>query len=244
MFVPVSRSELQSEIQKIIETGCSGLNKGQLFTQVPSDLPQGVPVDDMFGMEKNFESLLTTLDLFIEQEPISNVPMNLDVNFWHVRQDTFFEVKGSSISMRDAIFKENDDSFQNSHIYLVFYEKIKNTDLPEETVPAVARPELISMSQCKMKRLAGLDVPELAYKQELLLVLQGVTAQFVTNEKYQQLLFILGRKDNSSVENQQISYKDVLTVFNNFITTTPEIFIALIKALQFPFVYDHSKSLA
>ena len=81
LLVPVSRFKLQSEIQKIIETGCSGLNNTQRYVTIPSDLPQGVPVDDMFGMEKNFDFLLTTIHLFVEQEPFINVPMNLDKNF-------------------------------------------------------------------------------------------------------------------------------------------------------------------
>ena len=45
-----------------------------------SDLLHGED-DGMFLKNKNFDCLLSTVILFIEQEPFTNVSMNLDVNF-------------------------------------------------------------------------------------------------------------------------------------------------------------------
>ena len=44
----------------------------------------------------------------------------------------------------------------------------------------------------------SLNLADIAFEIEVLLVLQGFTAQFVTKEKYQQLLFVLGQNGNSS----------------------------------------------
>jgi hypothetical protein len=72
--------------------------------------------------------------------------MNLDVNFWRVRQENFTQLKGMNI--KEAIFKENGDTFQNSSIYLLFYEKISNKDLQDDQVPENEQPKIASMSLC------------------------------------------------------------------------------------------------
>ena len=59
--------------------------------------------------------------LFIEQEPFSCVPMHLDVNFWHICQENFTQEGGKNI--KEEIFKENGDTFQNSPIHLFFMKK-------------------------------------------------------------------------------------------------------------------------
>ena len=84
---------------------------------------------------------------------------------------------------------------------------------------------------------------EHAFDSDLLLVLKDVTAQFVTKEKYQQLLFILGQNLNASTENQP-KFRKVLELFNEFATDTPENFKGMLNQLQFPFVYNIKKSLA
>ena len=58
-------------------------------------------------------------------------------------------------------------------------------------------PALSSMSWCRLKNQPKLNLDEKAYEINLLLVLQGFTAQFVSKEQYEQLLFILGQKANN-----------------------------------------------
>jgi hypothetical protein len=72
--------------------------------------------------------------------------MNLDVNFWRVCQENFTQLKGMNI--KEAIFKENGDTFQNSSIHLLFYEKISNKDLQDDQVPENEQPKIASMSLC------------------------------------------------------------------------------------------------
>ena len=86
MFVPVSQTVLESDIQSLIMKACSEISSRQRsHAKAPHkdtpDIPQAVTADDMLLIEKNFDSLLSTIVLFIEQEAFSNVPMNLDVNF-------------------------------------------------------------------------------------------------------------------------------------------------------------------
>ena len=76
---------------------------------------------------------------------------------------------------------------------------------------------------------------------ELQVVLRDYTAQFVSLEKYQQLLFVLGQKPQNKTGQ---SSKEVLTLFNDFPTNTEHNFKAMLDWLQFPYVYDVKKSLA
>ena len=52
------------------------------------------------------------------------------------------------------------------------------------------------MSLCQFKRNPEIKVPPSAYEVELVLVLRDITAQLVTKEQYQQLLFILGQNED------------------------------------------------
>ena len=85
MFVPVSQTKLESDIQSLITKACLEIsarrNQAKANPKNTPDTPQAVTADDMLLIEKNFDSLFSTIVLFIEQDPFSNVPMNLDVNF-------------------------------------------------------------------------------------------------------------------------------------------------------------------
>ena len=78
--------------------------------------------NDKFLLKDDFKSLLSTIVLFLDQETYFNAPMNLDVNFRHVRQDNLTEGDGANI--KDSILEDNGKSFQNSPLCLMFYEKI------------------------------------------------------------------------------------------------------------------------
>jgi hypothetical protein len=177
--------------------------------------------------------------LFIEQEPFSNVQLNLDVNFWHIHQENYNNVAGSNF--REEIFKENGTTFQNSSIHLFFYEKIH---LAEQLVPSLdATTELTSMSYCRFKKDSTLNLPNEAFDKDLILIMEGIDVQFVTQEQYEILLFILGWKVNLSNGEQQ-TFMEVLTLFNNFHTATEDNFQAMLDQLQFQFEYDTNKTLA
>ena len=59
-------------------------------------------VGDMFLVKKNFECLLSTINLFIDQDSNFNALMNLNVNFRQVRQENFTE--NQEKSFKSAIF--------------------------------------------------------------------------------------------------------------------------------------------
>ena len=137
-----------------------------------------------------FQSLLSTVTLFIEQDPFLHVPMSLDVNYCRVCQENFTKEGGKNI--KEEIFTENGDTFQNSPIHLLFYEKIRRQDIRGELS------KISSMSFCQFKKKSGISVQPPAYDVELVLLLKDFTAQFVTKEQYQQLLFILGQNQNKN----------------------------------------------
>ena len=186
--------------------------------------------------------MISTIILFIEQEPYSNVLMNLNVNFRRVQQGNFMPVEGDNFE--DAIYEDNGRKFQNSPIHLVFYEMIEKPPQLTDLVPTLEEPpQLSSMTWCKLNKNLLPNLPEHAFDSDLLLVLKDVTAQFVTKEKYQHLLFILGQNLNASTENQP-KFRKVLELFNEFATDTPDNFKDMLNQLQFPFVYNIKKSLA
>ena len=91
-----------------------------------ADITEDVPVEESFHIERNFDSLFSTIILFLEQEPYTSVPMNLDVNFWRFNQENFVQTGG--ISMKEQVFKPDGKSFQNSPIHLLFYEKVSQSN--------------------------------------------------------------------------------------------------------------------
>src|SRR5687767_2211830 len=131
MFVPDSQYDLESNMQSLImEAYCALWPKSGQDQATPkdtSDVYQTIPVEDFLLKENEFKSLHPTIVLFIEQEPYSNVSMNLDVNFWEIHQEKFDKVI-YGITMREEAIKPNGDTFQNSPINLLFYEKIHIAD--------------------------------------------------------------------------------------------------------------------
>ena len=111
--------------------------------------------------------------------------MNLDTNYWCVQQKNFTEIVVEGSTIKDAIFKKNGNTFQNSPIHLMFYEKIKAPKPLTGLVPNLDESsKLASMSYCKLKKDPSLDFSKMVFDINLLLVLKGFTAQFVTNEQY------------------------------------------------------------
>ena len=104
-------------------------------------------------------------------------------------------------------------------------------------------PTIASMSLCKIDKNGGIvGATKDIYDLEVILVLEGFTAQFVTDEQFKYLMFILGQKTSSSDDFQQ-AYFEVLKVFQGFPTNSVENFKYMMKQLQFPFIYDDSKTI-
>ena len=128
------------------------------------------------------------------------------------------------------IFTKGNDSFQNSPIDLVFYEKKL---LPKDTIPLENSLELASMPFCKLSNVRFPQVSDKnnddsAYNMELLLSMRNMTAQFVSREEYQQLLFILGFKNFSS-DGMAQDYVAILTLFKDFDSSTEDKFKDMIQ---------------
>ncbi len=239
-FLPDTCVLLQAEIQTLIKTAVLDLaTKSQNKTSMEtSEKLSTAETESKFWKEHNFETHLSTVTLFIEQEPFLHVPMNLDVNFCCVRQENFTQLGGKNI--KEEVFKENGDTFQNSPIHLLFYEKISSTDLEGKHT------KISSMSLCQIKGNPEFHLISGAYDIKLILLLKEFTAQFVTKEQYQQLLFILGQNQNktSIFAGTEQTFKEVLMLFDKFHTGTKENFQDMLHDLQFPFVYNENKSLA
>ena len=102
-------------------------------------------------------------------------------------------------------------------------------------------PEISSMSLCELRKTTKFGVEDLAYEMKLRLILRNFTAQFVTVEKYEQLLFVLGQELHN-LPGQ--SCEEVLTLLNDFPTNTVENFKYMLYQLQLPFIYDIEMTLA
>ena len=97
------------------------------------------------------------------------------------------------------------------------------------------------MSYCKVHPSSGLTEDQDVLDLELLLVSENFTAQFVTQDQYNHLMFILGQKTSTSFEP---SFYHVLNLFKDFHTRSEDNFKEMLEQLQLPFVYDSNKSLA
>ena len=246
MFLFVSLYLAFLESQTRVVNSMQGKIK-EAFLTVPqtNDLEQKTsdPVEDdsnpeLLNSEQNFDSLLSTIVWFIEQDPYTNIAMNLDVNYCKVQQENFKMVMEGR-DMLDEIWKEEGKTFQNSCIHLLFYEKNLQEDL-HRGKPGLNMPlEISLLSLCKLKE--GVHPDEWSHRQELRIFLSETTAQFVLKEQYEQLLFVLGQKPDFATRR---GCREILELFNDFPTNTPKNFKAMLHQLQFPFVYDDTKSLA
>ena len=138
--------------------------------------------------------------------------------------------------------KENDGTtFQNSPIHLMFYEKISQEDYIKKNpdLSFDSSPKLSSMTWCKVQKTKPAIFDDLVYNLELKMLASDVTAQFVSLEQYEQLLYVLGQKPSSATE---CSGQEVLTLLNEFPTNTPDNFKEMLHHLQLPFKYNEKKN--
>src|SRR5688500_20364167 len=96
------------------------------------------------------------------------------------------------------------------------------------------------MSLCRFKKDPTLRVPPPVLGLELVLVLDNFTAQFVSNEQYQQLLFILLQNPNAKFSKFALleqTFLQNLLLFNSFDTHIKYNFQDMIYKFLFPFIY-------
>ena len=121
------QNQLKFDIQNEVKKGFLKYLEFQtkLYTTSQDRQPHTIiEGDKMFLLEENFKCLLSMIILFLEQDNYFNVPLNLDINFCCVHQDSFFK-EGTNISK--STIEENGVSFQNSPICLMFYQKTFKT---------------------------------------------------------------------------------------------------------------------
>ena len=227
-------------IQSKIKTAYSSVQRELVQQKETSEVSKSNSKVNNLQIDKNFNTLLPTVIWFLEHDPYTNVTMNLDVNFRKVFQENYKLKSTGGKTMAEGI-KENDGTtFQNSPIYLMFYEKISQEDYIKKN-PGLSfdsSPELSSMTWCKVQQTKLARFDDLVYNLELKMVASDVTAQFVSLEQYEQLLYVLGQKPRSATE---CSGQEVLTLLNEFPTNTPDNFKDMLHCLQLPFKYNEKK---
>src|SRR4051812_42961090 len=166
--------------------------------------------------------------------------MNLDVNMRQVQQSNLTQTQVQGLpSVQEAIFAVNGKSFQNSPMHVVFYEKVKLAPKEDET----DHPKITSLSYSKFNPTSSRQTfPEQFYDFELYLSSPNFTAQFVTQEQYQQLLYVLGQKTYASTTFEQ-GFHEIVTLFKNFHTGTMKNFMKMLYQLDIPYVYNQQKTL-
>lgn len=111
-------SAIQDKISKAYSNAQGFIKPNTLFeTDVHDD-------DKMLQVKQNFESLFSTIVWFLEQDPYTNVAMNLEVNYCKVKQENYFVPTPTGKDFQTAIMEKGGTTFQNSQIHLLFYEKI------------------------------------------------------------------------------------------------------------------------
>ena len=107
-------------------------------------------------------------------------------------------------------------------------------------VPTEETPKIFSMSKCRLNQEIDLNIDGLKEELKLSFEYDTVSAQYVTLEAYQQLLFLLGLKFHVNADIHQ-DYKLIFMVFKLFHMGTTENFKRMLKELDFPFLYDDTK---
>jgi len=200
-------------------------------------------VNEFYEVQTNFESFVSTIVMFIEHEPYSKIAMNLDTNYRRVLQENYKKVK-NGMTMEQSIFQDKGNTFRNSSVKLLFYEKVNDkSKLQVGMVTTEETPKIFSMSKCRLNQEINLNIDGLKEDLELSFEYDNVSAQYVTLEAYQQLLFLMGLKFHVNADIHQ-DYKLIFRVFKMFHMGTTENFKRMLKELDFPFLYDDNKSLS
>ena len=113
MFLLGSCNELVKSIQKEIKGALSTIHQNLDPHSAISDSQNDDSSSEMLQSEQNFDSLFSTIVWFIEQDPYTNIAMNLDVNCRKVDIGNFQTVTDGR-KMIDEIWKETGKTFQNS----------------------------------------------------------------------------------------------------------------------------------
>ena len=232
-----------TNIQNIIKKAYSEVQQSdQAPNKESSNSSNAASLDNMLQFERNFNSLFPTIVWFLEHDPFTNIAMNLDVNFWKVKQDNLISSEETDTDILNSIKQKDGNTFQNSEIHLLFYEKIAKSELSSNELLLTMEhpPKISSMSDCLLKNINQSNLDNLAYEVEIQLISGDFTAQFVSVEQYEQLMFVLGQKQQNAPGR---SCKEVLTLFNEFPTNTTHNFKDMLHRLQFPYIYDDKKNL-
>ena len=164
-----------TDIQDIINLSYSeAVQKGLLpykDTNLTSEVDDSS--DEMLQVEKNFHLVFSTIVWFLDQDPFTNVAMHLDVNCRKVKQTNFTAANRKDIH---SALKVDGDTFQNSPLHLLFYEKvIKSKVSSKDKAPSLPTcPEISSMSLCELRKTTKFGVEDLAYEMKLQLILRNL----------------------------------------------------------------------
>ena len=80
-LILVIQLQFQNKIQEKISKTCSeALKDSRLVLKIPHQI-QLHEMNDYLVVQKNVEVLFPTVVLFLEQDPLTNIAMNLNVNF-------------------------------------------------------------------------------------------------------------------------------------------------------------------
>ena len=82
--------------------------------------------EEMLQVEQNFHPIFSTIVWFLEQNLFTNVAMHLDVNCRKVKQTNFTASNRKGFHTALNVYG---DTFQNTPIHLLFYEKINEPKL-------------------------------------------------------------------------------------------------------------------
>ena len=140
--------QFENKIQEKITKTCAEAGKvSGLVLKIPHQI-QTYEVNDYLVVQKNIDVLFSTIILFLEQDPLTNIAMNLDVNFRKVQQETFIQPGEQNLIMKDALWEENGATSQNSPIHLLFYKKVPANQNSASLNTAHESPVISLMSLC------------------------------------------------------------------------------------------------
>ena len=158
-----------TDIQDIINLSYSEALQKELLSYKDAKLPYNVydSSEEMLQVEQNFHLVFSTIVWFLKQDPFTNIAMHLDVNYHRVKQENFTAANRKDI--HNAIMKANGDTFQNTPIHLLFYEKIKEAKLSSNdmVLSLETPPEIPSLSVCELRKTTKFGVENLAYEMPL-----------------------------------------------------------------------------
>jgi hypothetical protein len=192
-------------------------------------------MDPYLNVMDDFKTNLMWLSVFVPS--VDGVGLRLKVNYRQVLQTNYFQPdKRTRITIEDAVYTPDGDTFQNSPLKLVFFagfpKKITKKDKSKDSL------KLTSISTVDVD--AGkAQLPGGGEYSNMTLSLEGIHCIWPREQDLRDFLYLLGYHPyrNLGVDKHHFPWNSILGLFNDKDMKDPDVLLRMLREMSLDFLY-------